>query len=81
MNEQFDRYGRLLYNPEYHFNQGKPWTKEELTYLCSMHRNMHGGMKSLSLAIGRTETTCATKIGYLQKQGRYEYYKKLGEMI
>lgn len=65
---------RMRYNPEFHFNQGNPWSKEDLLYLCGMW----GGMKTrdISFAIGRTESTCLTKVYSLRKIGLFETYKK-----
>lgn len=77
--ERYDNYGRMLYNSKYHENQGKAWTEEDKAYLCSMHDAMH--RKSLSMALGRTETTVSAKLYYLQKHGEYDYYRKLGKAI
>lgn len=77
--EQYDNHGRLLYNPQYHPNQGAVWTQDDITYLCSMHGGM--SIKHLSMALGRTQTTIATKLYDLQKQGKYEYYRQLGKAI
>ena len=77
--EKYDKYGRMLYNPEYHDQHGKIWDDEDLIYLCSMHDAMK--RKDISMALGRTETTVATKLYDLQKQGRYDYYRQLGKAI
>lgn len=78
---QYDTFGRMKYNPEYHDNHGKRWSKEDLIYLCSMHGAMK--RKDLSLALGRTETTVAMKLYTLtnKKKDLYNYYRKLGKAI
>ncbi|HCL4447567.1 TPA: hypothetical protein N2D04_002631 [Clostridium botulinum] len=34
---------RLRYNPEFHENHGKPFTKDDLIYMCSMWDSMKKG--------------------------------------
>lgn len=71
----YDSSGRMKYNPEYHFNQGKPYTLSELVYICQQYRM--GNRKTLSMAVGRTEGTLAALIYKLKKSGEFEYYKNL----
>lgn len=72
---QYDRNGRMLYHPEFHPNQGKHFTVEELIYLCKFYD--YDGPKYMSLALGRTEHTICEKVYQLKKSGKFEYYKKL----
>jgi len=72
---KFDRQGRMKYNPDYHPNHGKPFTTDELIYICKF--NEVDGARSLSLALGRTEMTIANKIFELKRYGLYEYYRSL----
>ena len=65
---EYDRSGRMKYNPEFHFNQGQYWTYEEEEYLIKWYDII--GMEEMSLALGRTEATVANKVYRLQKQGR-----------
>jgi hypothetical protein len=67
---------RMRYNPEFHENHGKPWTVQELVYLCSSY----DGMKKadIAAALGRTHGTVLSKAYELKKSGRYEYFKNLG---
>ena len=55
---------RMRYNPEFHFNQGKPWTMKDILYLCGMWG-------------GRTESTCMTKVYELRKNGKFEEYRRM----
>lgn len=70
---------RLRFNPEFHENQGKPFTEEDLIYLCSMYE----GMKKcdLAMALGRTHSTILTKAYHLRKNGKFDHYKKLGHSV
>lgn len=78
---EYDNYGRMKYNPEYHGNDGKPWSQEDLMYLCGMHEAMRG--KDLSMALERTETAIATKLYALKNKNKdlYDYYRKLSKSI
>ena len=66
--------GRMMYHPEYHFNQGKPWTTSELMYLCGVWGVRR--VKDISMALGRTEGTCLQMKYYLKKRGEFEYYRE-----
>lgn len=74
---QFDRFGRMLYHPEYHDNHGKPFTESDLEYLCKYYEIDHS--RSISFALGKTEHTLRAKVAYLKKNGLYEYYKNLNK--
>lgn len=70
---------RLRYNPEFHENYGKPWRTEDLIYMCSM---WDGTKKAdIAMALGRTISTVLTKKYELKKNGKFDYYKKLGKKI
>lgn len=73
----YDRHGRMVYNPEYHPNHRKPFTVDDLIYLCKY--NDVDGPKLMSMALGKTEMTVANKITHLRKVGLYEYYKSLSD--
>lgn len=70
---------RMRYNPEFHENHGKRFTRDDLIYMCSMW----DGMKKadIALALGRTLGTVLAKKYELKKDGRFEYYKKLGQRM
>lgn len=68
---------RMRYNPEFHENYGKPFTKDDLIYMCSMWDSMKKA--DIAMALGKTVGTVLTKKYYLKKIGLFEYYKKLGQ--
>lgn len=73
--ETYDRCGRLKYHPDYHPNHGKPFTTEELEYMCKYFET--DGRRMISMALGRTEHTISTKVTSLKRSGLYDYYKNL----
>ncbi|MBY6877925.1 hypothetical protein EXM98_04165 [Clostridium botulinum] len=68
---------RLRYNPEFHENHGKPFTKDDLIYMCSMWDSMQKA--DIAMALGRTHGTILSKKYYLKKIGLFDYYKRLGK--
>ncbi|MED4586695.1 DNA-entry nuclease [Brevibacillus choshinensis] len=70
---EYDKRGRLMYHPELHPNQGKPFSDEETAYLCKYIES--DGMKSMSLALGRLELSVKHKLDFVRKNGLVEYYK------
>lgn len=64
---EYDRYGRMKYNPELHENQGKPWSEEDLEYLIAWYEII--GAEEMSLALGRPEAVIANKVSKLRKSG------------
>lgn len=64
---EYDRYGRMKYNPELHENQGKPWDEEDLEYLIAWYDIV--GMEEMSLALSRPETAVAAKVCEFRKSG------------
>lgn len=65
---EYDAFGRMKYNPEYHFNQGALWSTEDKEYLANWLDKI--GLEEMSLALGRTETTISEKARILRKQGK-----------
>ena len=65
---------RMRYNPEFHFNQGKPWTMKDVLYLCGMWGESKA--RDIAFALGRTESTCLTKIYELRKSKVFEEYRE-----
>lgn len=65
---EYDTQGRIKYNPELHDRQGLPWSEEETEYLIKWYDII--GMEEMSLALGRTEGTVASKVCRLQRQGK-----------
>lgn len=68
---------RMRYNPEFHENHGKPWSTDDLIYLCSMWESTHKA--TIAAALGRTHGTVLTKGHELRKGGQFERYKEMGE--
>lgn len=68
---------RLRYNPEFHENHGKPFTVNELIYLCSSYDSMKKA--DIAMALGRTHSTILSKAHELRKSGQFEHYKNLGK--
>jgi hypothetical protein len=70
---KYDNQGRMLYHPKFHTRHGKPFTKDDLIYLCKYWEiDDH---RSLAFGLGKTEGTIASKVGDLKKNGKYEEYK------
>lgn len=63
----YDRYGRMNYHPEYHQNQGKPWTTRDQKYLIEYYEKL--GPEQVSLALGRTIHTVMQRASELRKRG------------
>ncbi len=77
---EYDNLGRLKYNEAFHFNHGKPFSEEDLIYLCKFWETED--VKSLSLGLGRTEMTLVSKITRLKQDGMYQVYiDKYDEMM
>lgn len=72
---KFDRNGRMLYHPEFHPNKGKPYTEDDLEYICKFCH--FDDLRSLSFAVGRPETSVRVIIANLMKEGKFGYYKRL----
>ena len=67
---------RLRYNPEFHENYGKAFTKDDLIYMCSMWDSMK--KVDIAMALGKTHGAVLSKVYELRKNGLFDYYKKLG---
>ena len=75
---EYNSMGEMLYNPLYHAPKGKPWTTEDLVYLCKYHDI--DGIKKISLALDRTPRTCGSQIGNLRTSGMYQHYRNWEEL-
>lgn len=73
----FDNFNRMQYHPDFHENQGKPFTVSDLEYLCKFWG--FDETRTMAFAIGRTETTIASKVSSLRKSGLFDYYKNLNK--
>jgi hypothetical protein len=65
---EYDICGRMKYNPDLHDRQGRPWEDDEKEYLINWYSKI--GLEEMSLALGRTETTIATKVSIFRSQGK-----------
>jgi hypothetical protein len=74
-NIEYDEFGRMNYHPDIHFNHKRPWTEEDLAYLCRFHHS--DGCDSLQYALGRTSKTLGSKVCDLRKEDMFDYYYKL----
>lgn len=70
----YDSMGRIQYHPDFHFSHRKPFTEEELEYLCRFYEV--DDSRTMAFALGRTEATVVAKVSELKKRGLFEYYKK-----
>ncbi|MEJ9151050.1 DNA-entry nuclease [Bacillus smithii] len=76
-NIQFDKWGRMMYHPDYHPNHGKPFIESDLEYLCKYWEYDH--RRTMSFALGRPEHSLASMVAKLRKEGLFEYYKNLNK--
>ena len=67
MSIQYDQYGRMFYNPEFHANNGKPWSTEDLKYLIDWYAI--AGAEEISFALERTIKTVQNRATELRKKG------------
>ena len=74
---EYDRYGRMKYHPDYHFNHGKPFTRNEMIYIAKYYD--FDGRDLVGLALGRTPHTIQTKVSKMKLNGQWELYKTLDE--
>lgn len=63
----YDSYGRMNYHPDYHPNQGTPWTTTDQQYLIEFYEKL--GPEQVSLDLGRTIHTVMTRAYELRKRG------------
>ncbi|MGG3884306.1 DNA-entry nuclease [Brevibacillus panacihumi] len=69
----YDSMGRIQYHPDFHFNHRKPFTQEELAYLCKFYEV--DDSRTMAFALGKTEATIMAKVSDLKKQGLFEYFR------
>lgn len=71
--EYYASSGRMVYNPEFHENHKKPWSVQDLIFLCSSYDGMK--KRDIALALGRTEMTVFEKAKQLRAEGQFEFFK------
>lgn len=67
---------RIRYNPDFHENHGRPWSDDDLAYLCASWDVML--KEDIAMALGRTHGTVLTKAHELKKSGKFEEYREMG---
>lgn len=66
-------HGKMDYHPDFHPNNGKPFTQDELEYLCVYYGV--DPLRTLGFALGRTEKSCHQKYRVLRNAGLIDHYK------
>lgn len=74
-NVEYDRYGRMTYNPDFHFNHRKPLSLEEKAYMCKFWDI--DGPENMSLALGRTGKSLSAKVHLYKKDGSFNKYQEI----
>ena len=69
----YDSVGRMKYHPDFHCRQGTPWTTTDQNYLIDNYDSL--GMKNISMALERTETSVAARAWELRKSGLMKKYQ------
>lgn len=64
---EYDKYGRMKYNPIFHPNNRTLWSTADLRYLIDWYEKV--GPDEMSFALGRTVGTIMQKVNELRKQG------------
>lgn len=72
---KYDKWHRMQYDPEYHDNHNKPWTVNDLAFLCGQYKSMK--KLDLSLALGRTHRTILSKASQLRKEGQFKHFEEI----
>ncbi len=69
---------RLRYTPELHENHNRPWSLNDLIYLCGMWDSAkRGERKAIALGLGRTYGTVTYKVWVCKRDGSYEHYVEM----
>lgn len=71
INIQYDSYGRMLYNPEFHGKNRTAWEEEEIQYLIDWYDII--GAEEMSFALERTMASIQHKVSRLRKEGRMKF--------
>lgn len=64
---EYDKSGRMKYNPLYHAKHGMPWSFEDLQYLINWYDLI--GPEEMSFALERTISTINQKVVELRREG------------
>lgn len=63
---EYDKYGRMKRNPEFHKNTGKGWTMDDLNYLIEYYDKI--GPEEMSFALERTISSVMQKVQTLRNE-------------
>lgn len=74
---EYDNLGRMKYHPSFHENHGKPFSESDLEYLCKYIDI--DGVRSISMALGKTQMTVNSKLTELKKKKLFDHYKNLNK--
>lgn len=64
---EYDRYGRMKYNPLFHTNTNKPWAYNDLDYLVKWYDII--GPEEMSYALSRTIKSVSQMVNNKRKDG------------
>lgn len=70
---EYDRHYRMKYHPEFHFSHGKPFSQDDLEYLCMFYGV--DDARTLAFALGKTEHVCRVKYAKLKQAGLIQHYR------
>lgn len=73
----FDKIGRMRYHSEFHPQHGEPFSVSDLIYLCKFHKI--DSARSLSFALGKTESTVMSRLSSMKKSGDYDIYRNMDD--
>lgn len=66
MKLEYDNYGRMKYNPFFHGNTGKSWSRDDINYLLEWHGKIDG--EEMSFALERTIVSIYQKYAKIKKE-------------
>ncbi|URZ06434.1 hypothetical protein [Clostridium felsineum] len=79
---EYDKIGRMNYNPIFHARMRQPWTVDELNYVINWYDKV--GPDELSFALERTIKSVMQKATDLRKQGKMPqiqgYHKRVSNI-
>ena len=81
MDIEYDEYGRMNYNPEFHCKNGTPWSFEDINYLIEWYDKT--GPEEMSFALDRTIKSIMQYVSKLRKDGLMptapnKWHKRMG---
>ncbi|MBB6452013.1 hypothetical protein HNQ94_000434 [Salirhabdus euzebyi] len=74
---KYDKCGRMAFHPDFHTKHQQVLTLSEKEYLCKYWEV--DDMRTMAFALDRTESSLASTVCRLKKQGLFDYYKNLNK--